>query len=378
LVDTYGDVPYSEAGKAFLDKTYLPKYDDQKQIYDDLLKEVSEATNALDASKRTEAGDFFYAGNIAKWKRLGNSILLRIAMRFSKADGNKAKQYVLQAIDPARGGVMQSNTDNAFISFSSTFNHPNGNTFQGTERANFYLAKPFVDSLKNNNDPRLAFIAVKYATPANPLATAGPADTNPTNQEGMPLGYNENTIVSAPGYPGKIGAAYKYSQLNRTTVAKIESPEFYITHAQTQLLLAEAAQRTWISGSPAAFYEAGVRAHMEQLKQFDASANILVAAQDAYLLAHPYNPLLALNQINTQYWIASFLNGIEGWANFRRSGFPALAVNTYPQADPSVAGIFIRRLQYPVREKSVNTGNYSAAVARQGADNMATRLFWDK
>lgn len=378
LVDTYGDVPYSEAGKAFLEGTNLPKYDDQKVIYDDLLKEVSEATKALDASKPTEAGDLFYKGNIPQWKKLGNSLLLRIAMRYTKIDINKAKQYAIIATDPANGGVMQSNADNAYLTFNSAFNHPNANTFQGTERANYYLGKPFVDYLKTTNDPRLAFIAVKYATPANPLATAGAEDTNPVNQEGMPYGYNESTITTAPGYPGKTGAAYKYSQLNRRTVAKIDAPEFFITYAQTQLLLAEAAFRGFISGSPGSFYDAGVRAHMDQMKQFDASAVISLGLMDAYLLSNPYNAAKALEVINTQYWIASFLNGPEVWANFRRSGFPLLPPNPYPSADATVKGDFVHRLVYPVREKSVNTINYNEAVARMGADNLATRIFWDK
>lgn len=378
LVDTYGDVPYSEAGEAFIDNINLPKYDDQKVIYDDLLKEVSEATKALDGTKKIETGDLFYAGKIDSWKRLGNSILLRIAMRLTKADPEKAKQYVLIAVDPANGGVMQSNADNAFITYNLTYTSPNANAFQGTERANYYLAEPFVDTLKFNNDPRLQVISVKYTTPANPLATAGPGDTSAVNQEGMPLGYNETTISTAPGYPGKIGAAFKYSQLNRQTVAKNEAPDFFITYAQTQLLLAEAAQRGWIAGDAATFYNAGVKGNMDQMATYDISATIPVASQDAYLAAHPFDPNKALQQINTQYWIASFLNGIEGWANLRRSGYPALAPNPYPQAEPEVKGAFIHRLRYPVREVSVNSANYQAAVAHQGPDNMATRVFWDK
>jgi hypothetical protein len=125
-------------------------------------------------------------------------------------------------------------------------------------------------------------------------------------------------------------------------------------------------------------YNAGVRAHMGQMAQYDASAAIATAAQDAYLLANPFNAATALQQINTQYWIASFQNGSEAWANFRRSGFPALAPNPYPSADPAVKGGFIHRLVYPVREQSVNTVNYNAAVARMGADNLAIHIFWDK
>jgi len=375
LVDTYGDVPYSQAGQGFLGGINLPKYDDNKAIYDDLLKEVDEATKALDATKAIETGDLFYKGNIAQWKKLGNSLLLRLAMRYSKADAAKAQQYITIAVT---GGVMQANSDNALIAFNSAFNHPSANSYQGTEKGNYYLGKPFVDYLLSTNDPRLNVIAVKYQFPANALASAGTEDTNPLNQMGMPFGYNESSIVNDPLYPGKSGAAWKYSQLNRRTVAKIDIPEFFITYAQTQLLLAEAAQRNWATGSAATFYNAGVKAHMDQMKQYDVTATIAPASQDAYLLANPFNPATALQQINTQYWIASFQNGSEAWANFRRSGFPALTPNAYPSADPAVAGGFIHRLVYPVREKSVNTANYNEAVARMGADNLATRVFWDK
>jgi len=375
LVDTYGDVPYTQAGQGFLSGINLPKYDDNKAIYDDLIKEVSEATKALDATKTIETGDLFYKGNIAQWQKLGNSLLLRLAMRYSKADVAKAQQYVTIAVS---GGVMTSNADNALIAFNSAFNHPAANSYQGTEKGNYYLAKPFVDYLLSTSDPRLNVIAVKYQFPANALASAGTEDVIPADQQGMPLGYNESSIVNDPLYPGKSGAAWKYSQLNRRTIAKIDIPEFFITYAQTQLLLAEAVQRGWTTGSAASFYNAGVKAHMDQMKQYDVLATIPPASQDAYLTANPFNAATALQQINIQYWIASFQNGSEAWANFRRSGFPALAPNTYPSADPAVAGGFIHRLVYPVREKSVNTANYNDAIARMGADNLATRVFWDK
>jgi hypothetical protein len=382
LVDTYGDVPYSEAGGAYISAINLPKYDDQETIYEDLLKEVSEATQALDAAKAIESGDLFYKGNIAQWKKLGNSLLLRIAMRYTKIDENKAEQYVAIATNPANGGVMASNADNAYITFNNDYNHPNANSFQGTERANFYLGRPFVDYLKATQDPRLPWIGAKYTNPSgSTVAAAEPADTISANQIGMPFGYKDATIVNEPLYPGKVGAAFKYTQLNRRVVAKITSPEFFITHAQTQLLLAEAAFRGYISGDPATYYAEGVRAHMNQLQQFDASAVISADLQNGYLANNPYDPARALEVINTQYWIASFLNGPEVWANFRRSGYPVLQRNDYPEQDPDVkssADGFIHRIVYPDREKSVNVDNYNAAAANIGGDKLTTRVFWDQ
>ncbi len=378
LVDTYGDVPYSEAGQGYLTGINLPKYDAAQDIYNDLLKELEEATKALDATKTIEKGDIFYKGNIAQWKMLGNSLLLRVAMRLTKADPNKAKQYVTIAATPGNGGLIQSNANNVMIAYNSTFSNPTAGFIQSADRFNIYLGQPFVDYLKSTADPRLRSIAVKYQFPANPIATAGTEDTTRASQQGMPFGYDATTISTAPGFPGKVGAAYKYSQVNRRTLAKIEAPSFLVTAAQTQLLMAEAAQRGWITGDAAAFYNAGVKAHMDQMALYDVSAAIPVASQDGYLAANPFNPAKALEQINTQYWIVSFLDGAEAWANFRRSGYPALTPNPYPAADPEVKGSFIRRLIYPAKEKSVNTANYNAAVERMGADNLATRIFWDK
>jgi hypothetical protein len=156
----------------------------------------------------------------------------------------------------------------------------------------------------------------------------------------------------------------------------LTAPDFLVTSAQNHLLLAEAAQRNWITADVAQLYNTGVTHHMLQMAIFDANSTIEVDDITAYLAAHPFEPANALEQINTQYWVASFLNGPESFANFRRSGFPALAPNPFPGSE--VPGAFIRRLTYPNSEISVNTDNVNAAIARMGADNIATRVWWDK
>jgi hypothetical protein len=373
LVDTYGDVPYSQAGQGYLQSISLPKYDNQQDIYNNLLSELEQATAALNASKRIETGDLFFNGNIARWKRLGNSLMLRVAMRLSKVDAAKAQLYVQKAVT---GGVMQANEDNVKIQYTSIFNSPLSNTWNGTEKANFYLAQPFVSYLKQTNDPRLAVIATKYTEPSKD-ASATTEDKNPANQAGFPVGFDNGSVVNAPNYAGSVGSGgWKYSQLNRRTLGKVDAPQHYITYAQTQLLLAEAAQRGWTTGSAADYYKAGVTAHMNQMREYDAAAAIAAADINAYLAANPFDASKALEQINTQYWVASFLNGPEAWANYRRSGFPVLAPNPYP--GKTITGSFIRRLTYPLSEKSVNAENYNAAVGRQGADDLDTRVFWDK
>ena len=208
LVDTYGYVPYFDAGQAFLNSSFLPKYDADDVIYDDLLKELSEATAALNPSGTIETVDLFYQGDIAKWKKLGNSLLLRVAMRYTKVNPSKAQQYAAAAIS---GGLMTSVDDNAKVVCSPSYLSPTAGTWQGTERANYYITKPFIDILQSSGDPRLPVIAVLYEFPANDLGSVGYEDTDPSHQLGMPMGYNDATIVDAPDYPGKTGAAWKFT-----------------------------------------------------------------------------------------------------------------------------------------------------------------------
>lgn len=153
---------------------------------------------------------------------------------------------------------------------------------------------------------------------------------------------------------------------------------FFVTASENLLLLAEAAFRGWITADAASLYTAGIKADLDQMALYDASAAIPLASQNAYLAANPLDPSKALEQINTQYWISTYMDGPECWANFRRSGFPVLLPNPYPYADPAVKGGFIHRLGYPSREFAVNPDNVNAAIARQGPDNLATHIFWDK
>jgi hypothetical protein len=141
------------------------------------------------------------------------------------------------------------------------------------------------------------------------------------------------------------------------------------------LLLAEARERGWITaGTVQDYYVAGVTLHMQQMASYDAGSAIAAGDITTYLANNPFDPSSALEQIGTQYWIASFLNGPEAFANYRRTGFPALAPNPFPGKEVAA----IRRLTYPNSEQSVNSTNLNAAIARQGPDKLDTRVWWDK
>jgi hypothetical protein len=374
LTDTYGSIPYTDAGRGYPEQLGKPKYDTQQSIYTGIIKELTEASAALDPAKIRETADVLYGGDVALWKRFANSLLLRVGMRMSKVDAAQAQQVVSRAF---AAGVMAANADNAFVRHDANYLNPVAALLNGSEANNFYLTAPFVSHLKSTNDPRLRSIAVRYVGAASgPQQTAARANTTADVQVGMPMGFDNASIVPEATKAG-LASFYDYSQVDRTRLMKPSAPAFLVTASQTQLLLAEAANRGWVTGTSAeAYYRAGVRLHMEQMAIFDAGAAVSNTAIDAYLTANPFENTKALEQINTQYWIASFLNGPEAFANFRRSGFPNLTPN--PFAGKGIKGSFIRRLTYPNSEFSVNGDNVKAATTAQGADDLDTRVWWDK
>ncbi|ASZ11483.1 SusD/RagB family nutrient-binding outer membrane lipoprotein [Chitinophaga pendula] len=385
LTDIYGDIPYSEAGRGYSDRILTPKYDKQEDIYRDMLKELDEATKALDATKDVVGkNDLIYGGNPDKWKRLGYSLMVRLGMRLSKIDGPAAKTWVEKA---AQGGIITGNEENAYIQHDLgggrvTVNRnsnvlgsggPDDYNATGWDRSKsakteVFLSKTFIDYLKNNNDPRLQYMAL----------VRGSGVTTPSAQIGLPNGYDINggatDIKTAPNYPGDL---LNYSTIRGDVLLKPTGITVFLTYGQTELLLAEAAQRGWnVGGSAADHYNKGVTASMQQLAQYDAKANIGDAAIQAYLAAHPYDGAKGLEQINSQYWVASFLDWYEVWSNWRRSGYPVLVPVNY--VGNATGGTIPRRLPYPTAEIAANNTNYAAAVARQGSDVMTTRMWWDK
>ncbi|MEP6610371.1 MAG: SusD/RagB family nutrient-binding outer membrane lipoprotein, partial [Mucilaginibacter sp.] len=312
---------------------------------------------------------------VAQWKKIGYSLMLRLGMRYSKIDATKAASIAQEAY---AGGVMQSNADNVVIKGYSAANPNNFSALQRNVSPYFYyLAQPFVDQLKNTKDPRLKYDGASYIKPQDFTSTR---DTTTANQFGYPVGYDQQSVVNAPGYRGTKGGGQNYTQLNYDVVANILTPQFFITYSQTQLLLAEASFRGWVTGSLSTqqYYEAGIKASMDEYALYpNVQTPAISLAEENWFVAQPavlYNNTNALQLINTQYWISSFENGPEGFANLRRSGFPVLQPNMY---NNNLNGGFVRRMAYPDAEDSQNSANYRTAVTSMGGDGLTQKIFWD-
>ena len=400
LVDTYSNVPYFDAGLAAIkgEEYFYPSYDDDAAIYDDLYVEIKDALSKLSSGGDFVPTDIFYGSHayyptstasaqVAQWKKLGNSLLLRLGMRYSKVNPTRAASIVAEAFS---GGVMTSNEDNAFVVFDGTLytNGSNGGLVNNQPKF-YYAAEPFVDHLKATTDPRSKYMIAMFDDPGDPLGTAVPG-VDLADQYGVPVGVTRIDLANNPPYRGVKGQGFDYSQMNVNIVASQRAPRFFVTYSQTALLLAEAAHRGWITGGEAAaqqYYENAIRADMDLMSLYLSETGsdyppVSVAEQDAYITqpSVAYNAADALNLINTQYWVICIYNGAESWANIRRSGFPALNRNDYDDQLLDNGGDgYVHRFSYPDAELAQNQENYQAAVALLGGglDDLVNRVFWD-
>jgi hypothetical protein len=372
ITDIYGDIPYFQAGLGYYTRIYAPVYDKQQDIYADLLKEVSQATDSLDVNADYPTGDVFYssfgASQISEWQMFGNTLLLRIAMRLTKVDPTTAQTYVNQV----QGLTMASNADDAMVEHELGIETQNRDAWSiiQEDSTDLKLCSTYIDSLQYNNDPRLPFMSEIFAT----------GDTTSADQLGLPPGYiiggsNPNfDITQTPTYPAVLGMQ-GYSRLN-DNILSYTAPNLILTYAESEFLLADAAKRWGIGGSPATHYENGVLAAITQLAAFGPASVISDADAQAYYNAHPYVDSIGLSQINTQFWLCTVMNEYEAWSNWRRTGYPALTPTNY--TGNVTAGTIPRRLEYPTSEKVTNGVNYQAAVARlTGGDLLTSRMWWD-
>ncbi len=389
LTDWYGSIPYSEANKG-LEGIFQPKYDKQKDIYTDMLKELDEACSSFDASDVDYDGfkkaDFVFDGDIAKWKKFGYSLMLRLAMRVSNVDQAMASTYVTKAIT---GGTMESNDDNVWVKteIGELWINQNGISrafIPGEEDlwSGYLLNKRLVDQLLGpdtlstaDDDPRL-MIFTGGIVQWSDESTVIPIELNPTKQRGMPSGLNGSDVNRRWGTGNPPSAVpYKtFSSINHKLLRR-DSPYQIMNAAESEFLKAEALVRgigTGISGTAKQHYDAGVKLAMQLYTAYDDSFVVTDPQVANYLAIYPYNTATALEQIGTQMWLSKFMMWWDEWSDWRRTGFPVLVPSNYP--GNSTGGTIPRKLIIPAVEAAGNP-NYAAGSTQP--DNLTTKVWWD-
>lgn len=340
LTDVFGDIPFSEAIRAD-EGIFSPKYDRQEDVYNGILAMLDQANDlfAADGGTITAGSDILYGGNYTKWQKFANSLKFRCLMRIS---GKVNVSTQLQAL--MSRPMFTSNADEAKLIYLSA--NPSANPIYETvvfgNRGEFKVNSKLVDMLESLNDPRLPVYAG--------LNADGEYRGKPAGIENVPNDdYNYNNV-------SPIGSFY----LQPT------APGYFMSFAELSFLMAEAAQKGYISGSAATYYNQAISASF-------AANGLSQADADAYLAQGlvAYNPANGLQQIAEQNWLGLYCQGVEAWTEWRRTRYPVLqpAIEAVIDEIPS-------RYTYPSIEQSVNKANYDAAVATQGADVLTTKVWW--
>jgi hypothetical protein len=347
MTDRWGDLPYTQALKGKGD--FTPAYDTQQDIYNGLFALLDEANAQFIPG--AISNDIVYGGDPEKWKRLGNTIHMLMALRLSKVDAAKGSQEFNKALE---AGIMTSNDDNLAYKHLSDPNNWNYwyNVFSIQNREWYAVSKPLVDYMKPVNDPRLPVYAEKNAE---------------GEYAGLEYGL-EGDQVNTGDYQKK-----NISLLGKA-VRQPNSPVYLITYAQALFAKAEAAKIGWIPGGDIeaeSNYNQAIESSVEQWNNGSAAGLDVMMQQPEV----KYNPAEALKQIGYQRWVHLFLNGYEAWAEWKRTGYPELTApeNNNGRAIP-------RREGYPTQEAQNNTDNYNTAIQRAfgGTNDLYGRVWWDR
>ena len=358
LTDMWGDIPYTEASQAgdSENPVYAPAYDFQGDIYTGLMNDLETANSLLSGDVLPSIkGDIIFDGDLLKWRKFANSLHMRVAMRLSEVDESKAQSEIQKIFgNSGQYPIMESNADNAVLKYLSTFPNAHPITEEGRYRVGSYneyrISETLEGVLRSYDDPRLEFIADPTANSVN--------EGNPMI-DGM-----KNGIVDGPAYEYKGGDAF---------LSKFNIDFFHfdpnanegrmMIFSEVAFILSEAAQRGWIGASAQEMYNMGVTANFEYWN-VEMPGDYLSgsAAYDG-----------TLETIMNQKYIALFYTDYQGFIEYKRTGFPS-SIQPGPDA---FYNEYPSRFEYPGSEGALNGPNREEAIARQGPDEITTKVWWE-
>ena len=375
VTDCYGPIPYSQVANGKTAVAYDSQEDVYKHMFEDLdyvIQMLGEFVDEVGGLKPLEGYDPVYNGDYNKWMRFANSLKLRLAVRISNVSPELARTKAEEAVKSTRG-LIDTNDNNAYVGVGA---EPNPLWLVASSWGEIRINATIASYMKGYSDPRSAV----YFTTSK-------------------LGGDSPYMGMGSGLEGVKPATYSgYSMPNYEQ----KDDMLMFCAAETAFLRAEGALRGWdMGGSARDFYEQGVKLSFDQRKVSGADEYLANAVAVPEPFVDPVNPAKCnytpktkitiawnegasteekLERIITQKWIANFPLGFEGWADYRRTGYPEV----FPSVSNLSNGVIdtnrqLRRLPFPLSEKQGNSANVSAAVSMLGGpDTGATDLWWAK
>ncbi|MFS4456064.1 SusD/RagB family nutrient-binding outer membrane lipoprotein [Maribacter sp. 2304DJ31-5] len=426
--DTFGMVPFTEAG---VDGILTPKYDEQSVIYQGIIADLNKAMDIIGSTERTGVGvddvgenDIYLGGDLQKWKKLANTLKLRIGMRALGAPGeNFASQTISEALSAPLldrisgsdldlwGGNVVMKKDFVISQWAAAAYGDVWHNFGGG--SDWTIGATLINLLQDYNDPRLS----AYAKPAKggefrfidatdpddgsridpnfqvrldfileTLDTAGATYTTST--------VADTTFLEVPagqfiGQPTRInGDTYPYVRYDLFSTpsdrviqpkgSQVDAyPEIVLTSAESYFLQAEAAVRGLSGGDAQALFTDGIREAMKLWSIPDGDAETYIATETiADISTGTVDE--KLEKIALQRWLVSYTDGFEAWTVVRDTGYPSdLAAGV---SDPIIFGLGTLDGDYPQRLRygsgAQDNPNFSAVEPIQGEDRQGTTLWF--
>ncbi len=354
--DIYGSLAYSEAFQARYGGTLTPKYDTQPALFAQLDSELKEAITTLKTAQTASQvalgnNDQYYAGSTQQWVKAANALRLKIAMRLAKRDPSKLRSIAAEVLASPASDLMSSNTDSWVFTTVAAFTS-GGNWNPDGLRA----PKPLVDFMWETKDPRIdAFFTPNSYSQAN-------IDLLAANKQ-LPTGSKESerryvgsvTSPDAARLPQNVQRLYtlRYLTVSNTRTAfdtlsniqpRLFQPAFavngvvgtgrnylpVITYADFCLMRAELAATGITSEVAKTWYETGVLASLDWYDMVATGSQLtnytaMTAADRSAYLTQPkvaFDASKALDLIAGQQYINFLRQPSEGWATWKRTGFP--------------------------------------------------------
>ncbi|MGY3052980.1 hypothetical protein ACVWYG_001177 [Pedobacter sp. UYEF25] len=337
--DMFGDMPYSEAFK-LKEEVLYPKYDKQKDVYTAMFAELKTAADLFKTGTGAlGAGDFLFKGDVKKWQKFCNSLRLRLAIRVSNIDPATAKQVMGEILtSPADYPIMTSNDDNAYFYYPGTapdqelwYEDPGvGNRALQT----FRMGDVLISALKANADPRLPV----YALP---------------NKFGVYNGYK----FSSTQRENPLNTSDNVSQIGDRFANDPKGFSPYMNCAEVYFILAEAYEKSLISGNAQAAYVAGITNSMKENKVSDAAITTFLAMPE---VSYTTGTATHLTKIGTQKYISLFKQSVEAWSEARRTDIPLMTGVSQNYAASHNRPPF--RMSYADQERTLNPDNFPSYV----------------
>ncbi|WP_143959778.1 SusD/RagB family nutrient-binding outer membrane lipoprotein [Litoribacter populi] len=358
LVDFYGNIPFDDAAQG--NEKLQPRYEDGQIVYQKAINLITSGILNLKQSGPIPAtnGDVMFQGNVDNWIRFANTVKLRALVRQSEVGNDSYVQEQLALISQEGSGFLNQHAqvDPGYLNTAGKMN-PFWERYyrdvQGNATANHQNIRPttfLISQLQDRNDPRLT----KLFQPVN------------GEFKGVIFG---NSDAGDPAFERVNTSAFLGPAENGSPTGLFRShnqASMMMSSFESLFLQAEAAQRGWISGSPADFYN---RAILESFQLLTVSANETsqYIGQAEVALESAENPL---HRIIGQKWLAlNSINSIEAWNDYRRLGWPE-----YPAT--AASGVIGRpfRLMYPETERGTNIEQ----VLAQGNDMINQKIWWNR